>query len=472
MRLLVTIALVVVCFSKIQAQTPCEDGFAGIYPCQGFDLLAHFSLSQLNASSGNDSWGWTDPQDGKEYAIVCLDNGTAFFDISDPVNTVYLGKLPTQDGSSIWRDAKVYNNYAFIVSDANSNHGMQVFDLTKLRNVANPPVTFSIDAHYNQFGSAHNIAINEDTGYAYVIGTSTFNGGPHIVNIQDPLNPTFAGGYADFDYTHDAQIVNYIGPDTDYHGRELFFGSNVYQVVVLDVTDKNNIQVVSTIDYNNVAYTHQGWLTEDQRYFLMGDEIDEIDFGFNTRTLVFDFTDLDNPELKFDYSGPTGAIDHNGYVKGDKFYLANYSAGVRVIDISNIGSNSMTEVGYFDTYPQSNATSFNGVWNVYPFFESECLVIGDMDRGFFLIRDSNYVAVEDHVINEFTVFPNPVVDYVTVRSDKQALESVRVYNTIGQLIDQKEGLNLPGISLDVSTYPAGMYILVLNETTTQKFIKK
>lgn len=456
----------------IQAQTPCVNGFAGSFPCDGYDLMAHFNLNALNASSGNDSWGWTDPESGKEYAIVCLDNGTTFFDISDPVNTVYLGKLPSQTGSSIWRDAKVYNNHAFIVSDSNPGHGMQVFDLTRLRNVANPPATFSNDAHYDGFGSAHNIAINEESGYAYVIGSSTFNGGPHIINIQNPTNPTFAGGYGNHDYTHDAQIVNYIGPDQDYQGREIFVGSNAYQIVILDVTDKSNIQFISSLDYSNVAYTHQGWFTEDQRYFILGDELDEIDFGFNTRTLIFDFTDLDNPLFKFSFEGETPAIDHNLYVKGNLMYIANYSAGLRVFDISDIANNNITQVGYFDTYPSNNNASFNGVWNAYPFFESGNIVLGDMDRGFFLLKDPNYVSTLDFKTPEYTLFPNPVTDFITVRSKENNIQSIEIFNTIGQEIMSFKNLNLIGKTIDVSSLPQGLYIMKINDHTSEKFIKK
>src|SRR5210317_233970 len=88
----------------LMAQTPCENGFAGIYPCGGYDLQSHISLGTLNSSGANDSWGWVDPQDNKEYALVGLEDGTAFIDISDPVNPVYLGKLPTHTSSSTWRD--------------------------------------------------------------------------------------------------------------------------------------------------------------------------------------------------------------------------------------------------------------------------------------------------------------------------------------------------------------------------------
>ncbi|WP_367182292.1 choice-of-anchor B family protein [uncultured Aquimarina sp.] len=383
-----------VSFTICHSQTPCTNGFAGSYPCKDYDLMSTITLSQMNASSGNDSWGWTDTQTSKEYAIIGLNNGTAFIDISNPTNPVYLGKLPTATGNSLWRDVKVYDNHAFIVSEA-SGHGMQVFDLTRLRNVSNPPATFSADTRYTQFGNAHNIVINEDTGFAYIVGaqrgSGPYNGGPLFVNIQDPKNPINAGGFLSGGqraYTHDAQVVTYNGPDPDYNGREILIGSNEIEVVIADITDKSNPTTISTIQYTNIGYTHQGWFTDDMRYFLLGDETDEQGVGFNTRTIIFDFEDLDNPQQHMIYNGPTPAIDHNGYVKGDKFYLANYRAGFRVIDIADIGNTNINEIGYFDTYPSSNSASFNGAWNIYPYFNSGNIVISDIEGGFFLVRKS------------------------------------------------------------------------------------
>jgi len=369
------------------AQTPCSSGMAGPYPCNGYDLQSHISLSTMNTTGANDSWGWTDSSDGKEYALVGLENGTAFIDISDPINPIYLGKLPTHTSSSTWRDIKVYNNYAFIVSEA-SGHGIQIFDLTHLRNVTSPPITFAEDAHYNGFGNAHNIVINEDTGYAYGVGTNTYSGGPHFVNIQDPLNPVAAGGYSNDGYTHDAQVIIYNGPDTDYTGREILISSsgNEQAVSIVDVTNKSNPIGIATIGYTNVGYTHQGWFTENQRYFLLGDEFDESNVGFNTRTIIFDLTDLDNPQQFFEFFGTTTAIDHNGYVKGNEYYLANYSAGMRVIDISDIANSNMSEKAFFDTYPSNNNANYNGVWNVYPYFGSGNILITDRSGGFFLVK--------------------------------------------------------------------------------------
>ena len=125
--------------------------------------LSQVSLAQMGAADGNDIWGWTDPQDNKEYALVGLDNATAFVDVTNPSSPNYLGRLPSHTDSSIWRDIKVYENHAYIVSDGNGPHGMQIFDLTNLRGVTSPQ-TFSETAHDDSFRNAHNIAINEERG--------------------------------------------------------------------------------------------------------------------------------------------------------------------------------------------------------------------------------------------------------------------------------------------------------------------
>lgn len=452
------------------SQVPCVNGFAGAFPCEGYDLQAHFDLAFLDATSGNDSWGWTDPLNGNEYALMGLRNGTAFINISDPVNPIYLGKLPTQTDNSTWRDIKVYADHAFIVSEA-SNHGMQVFDLTRLRNVNNPPETFTVDAHYNGFGSAHNIVINEQNGYAYAVGTQTFNGGPHIVNIQDPLNPVFVSGYGANNYSHDAQVVDYTGPDPDHFGKELYIGSKANEVVILDVTDKSNVQFISAASYTNIGYTHQGWLTEDHAYFLLGDEADEFSFGFDTRTVIFDFTDLDNPVQLFDYTGPTEAVDHNGYVRGNNFYLANYSAGMRVIDISDIANQNMTEIGFFDTNPGNNAASFDGAWSLYPYFASGNIVISDTESGFFLVKDPNFLSAEEFEQTEISLFPNPAKNYITLSAGTTEIASIQIYNTLGQKVIEFTNMNASKRTIDVSSLSKGMYYITVNGTTTKKFLK-
>jgi choice-of-anchor B domain-containing protein len=370
--------------------TPCKNGLAAIYPCNGFDLLGHIDLKTFQSTAGNDVWGWTDPETLKEYVLMGLDDGTAFVDISQPTQPLLLGKLQGSAAPSSWRDVKVYDNHAYIVSEA-SGHGIQIFDLTRLRNVKTEQ-TFSADAVFKDIPTAHNMVINQATGYGYAVGTDRndqYYGGVHFLNLSDPKNIKQEGGFGDSGYSHDAQVVVYKGPDTDYTEREIFFGSNEYQLAIVDVTDKKNPKSIGNVEYPNAGYTHQGWLTEDHRFFILGDELDESGYGGRTRSIVFDLQDLDRPTLHTSYRGTTNAIDHNGYVRGDIFYLANYTAGLRAISIDDLGNKNMSEIGYFDSYPADNSTSFGGAWSVYPFFESGVIAISDIESGLFLVLKSD-----------------------------------------------------------------------------------
>jgi choice-of-anchor B domain-containing protein len=381
--------------------TACAGGFAGSYPCSNVDLMAFLPLNQIGGGSGNDIWGWTDPSTGKEYALMGRSNGTSFVDISDPLNPVYLGDLSPHASNSSWRDIKVYADHAFIVSEAIQS-GMQVFDLRQLRNVTSPPVTFLETAWYNGFLTAHNVVINEDSGYAYAVGTNNCSGGLHMVNIQNPTNPTSAGCYSADGYTHDAQCVTYHGPDPDHQGKEICFNSNEDTLTIVDVTNKSAPVLLSRTSYSGFHYTHQGWLTEDHVYFLVDDELDERNHFHNTRTYIWNVSDLDNPINTGFYTGTTAAIDHNQYVKAGYTYQANYRAGLRILDISDIANANLSEVAYFDTYPGSNSADFNGAWSNYPFFNSGIVVVSGIEQGLFILRpnlSSSSVPPSVNIIN-------------------------------------------------------------------------
>ena len=381
-------------------EVTCEDGEAAGYDCDEVDLLAFVPWEELGGARGarlNDVWGWTDPVTGREYAIVCLMDGTSFVDVTDPSNPRFLGYLPMTPGSraATWRDAKVFDDHAFIVADGAGEHGMQVFDLTRLRDVTES-ATFEADALYTGITSSHNVAINEETGFAYLVGSSgeeSCGGGSHMVDINDPLNPVFAGCFAhpntgrrNTGNSHDAQCVIYHGPDEEYRGREICVNSNETALSVADVTDKDNPVAVSSAAYPNVAYAHQGWLTEDHRYFYSNDELDEVNGLVEaTRTLVWDLEDLDDPLLLTEYYSDTQATDHNLYIRGNRLYMTNNRAGLRVLDITD--PENPVEVGHFDTTPWSaDESGFDGTWSVYPYFESGTVVISSRREGLFIVK--------------------------------------------------------------------------------------
>jgi len=452
---------------NLNAQTPCVNGMAGQYPCMEYDLMSSLSLDQMGISqNGNDCWGWTDPEDGTEYAIMGGNNRTVFIDISDPIAPEILGYLQTASGPSLWRDIKVYNNHAFIVSEADG-HGMQVFDLTRLRDVVNPPVAFDTDGYLGGFGSAHNIAMNEETGYAYAIGTSTFDGGPHFINVQDPTNPVSEGGYDGDGYSHDAQIIIYNGPDVEHVGKEIFLGFNENSLTIVDVTEKTDPIIISRTEYEQSAYTHQGWIDDSHTTVYMNDEIDETTFEFNTRTLVMDVTDLDMPSLTHEYFGPTPAIDHNLYIRGDKMFQSNYRSGLRVQQITGDPMSPLEEIGYFDCYPENNETGYSGTWSNYPYFASGNIIISAFD-GFYIVKSPTitFTGIEEETESPFGLYPNPVKDVLNVKPiGTDLVDRYVITDVTGRIVMAEQNISASSrnFQIEVKTLTPGTYFISINE---------
>jgi choice-of-anchor B domain-containing protein len=391
-----------------QRHAPCVQGTAAGFPCHMVDLLYQFPMNEIGGGlevgtgRGSDVWGWTDPKTRREYVIAGRENGTAIVDISDPKRPVYLANLPTSAiDNRIWRDIKVYADHAFIVSES-LQHGMQVLDLTRLRNIdrADAPVTLTEDALYKQFETAHNIAINEDSGFAYAVGARNLDrslncqGGLHMIDISEPTNPSFAGCFAEHGYMHDTQCVIYRGPDARFHGREICFNSNPPGgglagpdfVSIADVTDKSAPVALSRTPYAGNSFSHQGWLTEDQAFFLHGDEGDELDFGHPTRTLVWDVSDLTAPAVVGTYFSSAEATDHNMYVKNRYVFQSNYRAGLRVLDLRSVTAGDLREVAFFDVYPPNDDPGFGfGTWSNYPYFNSGVVAVHGY-QGLWLLK--------------------------------------------------------------------------------------
>ncbi len=372
------------------ASAACVDGFAGAYPCSNIDLAAVLAPSEMGSGSAmlNDIWGWTDPVTGNEIAIVGRTNGTSFVDVTDPINPIFLGFLPTRGNTNeSWRDIKVFQDHAFIVADGRtaSSHGMQVFDLSELFNVT-PGSTLTETAHFNGFGAAHNIAINEDSGFAYVVGSSSCSGGLYMIDITDPTSPSFAGCFSADRYTHDAQCVIYQGPDSRYTDAEICVAYNEDTVTIVDVSNKTSPSLLARANYSGAQYTHQGWFfNEEQQYLIMNDELDELGSGSNTTSYIFDVSVLDEPEVIGTYEGPTSAIDHNLYTKSNLVYETNYRAGLRVLGAIDIDQGCLDEVAYFDTIPNSDSAQFSGTWSSYVYFASGNIIVSDIESGLFVL---------------------------------------------------------------------------------------
>ena len=391
--------------------TPCNGGMAAGLPCSNVDLLSHVGFNDMsrNVSAGNDVWGFVDLNTGREYAIAGFNIGTAVFDVTDPTNPREVGFVDGQPAT--WRDIKVYQfhddaagrwrAYAYVTTDG-STDGLFVIDLSGL-----PHSIRWVAAYPSDIFRAHNVyATNTDysTGISLTgelptliiagsdMGSGSSSGRYRAYALDDPEAPAWIPGGTGAGYMHDASsiIVTDARKDTQcVNGGtycEILLDFNEETLEIFDITDAASPQrLYSSRIYSNTDYVHSGWWSEDKQTVFVHDETDERNQGLPTTLRAFDISDFRNPVPAGTWQGPTNAIDHNGFVRGNRYYMSNYTRGLTVLDISD--PSNMTAVGRLDTYPASDGTIFNGAWGAYPFLPSGNVAVSDIDSGFYMAAD-------------------------------------------------------------------------------------
>jgi len=328
-------------------------------------LFAHLDKKHGtgNGLSYNGCWGWTHPN-GREYAIIGTYTGTSFIDITDSAKEVAFLSGPTSE----WREMRTYKNYAYIVSEGGG--GTQIVDLAGLPNYVTLVRSYTYTSGNKNTAASHSIEIFD--GYLYLNGCSNWNpGGVLIFNLAVPDSPKFVGQYQK-QYAHDCYVRN-----------DTLYASAVYSnggINIADITNKANPVHITKITYSGSG-THNTWNTVDGRYAISTDEI-----GNTEKTLKFwDLSSLPTPPANpvSTYTINPADIVHNITIRGNYAYVAWYTAGTVVVDITNPLSPSTA--GSYDSYPGSSG-SYDGVWSIYPYYPSGKIVSNDIETGCYVFQ--------------------------------------------------------------------------------------
>jgi choice-of-anchor B domain-containing protein len=309
--------------------------------------------------------------------------------------------------NTIWRDLKTYQyfdevrrrwmSYAYVTADA-ASVGTMILDLNQL-----PEKVVQISSETTDT-SAHNIyisnvdystgvALTNRTPYMHVAGSDKQGGAFNSYSLTNPVNPVSVyknTANSRSWYSHDvsslwitdARREQCVDKNNDC---DVMLDYNEDEIVLWDKTDNAKPFNLARSTYQYVSYVHSGWWTEDKQFISVHDELDEQRYNLNTRVRFFAIDNLRAPELAGEYIGPTPAIDHNGYTRGNRYYISNYERGLVVLDISD--PRNPVEAGFFDTYPITNSASFNGAWGTYPFLPSGNILVNDINSGLYVIRD-------------------------------------------------------------------------------------
>jgi len=312
-----------------------------------------------------DIWGYTDQTTGKEYALLCVrGEGLSIIDISD--QPIEVGFVPSLQVGSDAKDVKVYNHYAVLIKETEP---AQIIDIS---DPENPNVVSTI--HFGlsvEDGGAHNCYINDQ--YLYVIGHDA--GGLEIYDLTNPESPQWVGDYITY-YYHDIYVKDGIAYAAAIRGDG---------VDILDVSNPSNVQLLANFNYEGSG-AHNCWTTEDGNYVIVGDEI-----GDGNWIRIFDIQDLGNIFMVAEYIVDPESVVHNAYVDGHLLYVAHYTEGVRIVDLSN--PENPVEIAYYDTY-LPNEYGYEGCWSVFPYFESGKIIASDLQSGLFVLEHQQSVNIE------------------------------------------------------------------------------
>lgn len=341
-----------------------------ISPEEAFNTTLVSKLNPRPEAAYSSVWGYTAP-DGREYALLGAGNGTSIIDITDAANPVERAFIPGP--SSRWRELKAYQHYAYVVTEGGG--GLQIIDLSQL------PISASLAATYVGFDRAHTVTIDEARGYLYTGGGEFVSS--RAFSLADPLNPAALGVFNAPKYVHDQSVQGTLaylaeGGEGSYSIYDVTNPAAPVRVIHFHAPGSSHgIADPGHGDGSDgTTYAHNIWPVANGSAALTTEEVT----GKTVKR--WDLSDPAHPRVTAEYLGSNG-MAHNVHIKGQYAYLAHYSAGLRVLDLTDPAR--LPEVAAYQRAGARNS-GFNGVWGVYPYFRSGNILLSDIETGLYVVH--------------------------------------------------------------------------------------
>ncbi|MCC6701609.1 MAG: choice-of-anchor B family protein [Fluviicola sp.] len=363
------------------------------------DSISHVDYQALHQANLNDCWGYTD-ETGIEYALVGTTKGTSIVSLADPLNPIEIVWIPGSE--SIWLDLQVYDDYAYITTEAED--GLLIIDLSPLPASTTLPTTYYFGPSSNPWQSAHDIFIDPDQGWAYICGANRGNGGIIILDIHtNPMVPIEVGEFDNW-YCHDA-----FSQGNKLYGAHISDGL----LSVIDVSNRVTPILLGTKITPN-AFTHNVWVTSDDQFAVTTDEVTDASITMYDVSNPSSIIELDRIQSSPDLT----IIPHNAFIVADTILATSYyTDGIVIHDMKR--PHNLVEIASYDTHP-SEASSFEGAWGVYPFFQSGIYLASDITRGLFVLKPQLIQAAYFEGLVIDSISTNPIENVkVEIQNDPQ-----------------------------------------------------
>lgn len=452
------ILLVVLSVSESYSQLPNQNTYLLR------NLNQHYTSTLYSAV-----WGYVAPN-GREYAILGCPGGTAFIDVTDSADIHEVDYLTGLNSS--WREMKTYSHYAYIVSEA-TNSKLQIVDLQYLPDSVHLVNTWS----YTGYTRTH--TISQSGHYLYLNGgNSASNGGITVLDVINPENPVKLGQWTSL-YVHDCRVEN----DTIYAAN-----INEGKVSIINATNKSLLSTVVT--FNNLigGGPHNTALSTDRKRLFVTDEIGSAPYLLK----VWNIENKSNPVYVTSWqpTGITTSIVHNIETYGNWAIVAHYSAGIRILNITN--PDAPQEIAWYDTYPSNNAESYNGCWGVY-MLPSGKIIASDRQTGLYVIKtnfpmtgagNQNNITSTPESYNLSQNYPNPFNPSTKINYSLpvNGFVSLKVFDILGNevsnLVSENQNSGNYEVDFNAGSYglSSGIYFYTLQsgnfkETKKMNLIK-
>lgn len=383
LTLLIFLTLIIISFQKVFSQ---GKNITLIGKSNPVNLTAGINYSAL--------WGYS--ANGREYAILGGNQSIYFIDITDSTNIRVCGSFTTH--FSQWHEMKTYSHFAYVVSEA-ENSGVEIYDL------ANLPASVNYVGQYNPPGHSRTHSIQQSGPYLYLNG-GTFNGIKILDLSVNPAVPVPRGLWNGY-YVHDCSVVN-----------DTIWAANISdgKMSVINAANKDNLTTITDWTNGPNPFPHNSALTPGRKFIFTTDET----LTPPGRLKIWNIQDLTDIQLVNIWNPSDvfkNGVIHNVELYGNQLAIAYYSAGVKLLDVTTPGS--PVELGWYDTYPESNANEYTGCWGVYK-FPSGKIIASDRTRGLFVLRYSppqNAAPKADFMTDKVKYFSGDSVQFVDASSN-------------------------------------------------------